>query len=169
VEAAVSDPAALVRRFYDALARRDAAEMAACYVPDVVFRDPAFGELHGDEARAMWAMLCARGKDLRVELPAVAPDGSTARWEARYTFSGTGRPVHNVIDARFTFRDGLIARHEDTFDLWRWAGMALGPIGRLLGWTPVIRNTIHRKARAGLDAWMARDAAAAGPAAPAPS
>jgi ketosteroid isomerase-like protein len=167
VEASVSENAALVRRFYEAFARRDAAGMAACYAPDVVFRDPAFGELRGDEARAMWEMLCARGKDLRIELPHVADDGSTARWEAFYTFSGTGRAVHNVIDARFTFRDGLIARHEDEFPLARWAGMALGPVGKLLGWTPFLQRKIRAQARAGLEAWMRKAGERAGAGAPA--
>ena len=152
----MSENAALVRRFYEAFGRRDAAGMAACYAPDVAFRDPVFGALRGDEARAMWEMLCARGKDLRITLDSLSEDGASARWVADYTFSGTGRAVHNVIDARFEFLDGLIARHDDAFDLWRWAGMALGPVGRLLGWTPLVQGKIRRQARAGLEAWMRR-------------
>ena len=64
--------------------------------------------------------------------------------------------VHNVIDARFEFEEGKIRRHTDRFDLWRWAGMALGVPGKLLGWTPLLQNTIRRKAAAGLDEWIAR-------------
>ena len=81
--------------------------MAACYAPDATFRDPAF-DLAGAEVGAMWAMLCARGKDLALEWRDVRADdrAGSAHWEARYTFSVTGRPVHNVIDAAFTFRDG---------------------------------------------------------------
>ncbi len=41
--------AALIQRFYAAFAARDAAGMQACYHPDVVFRDPVFGELRTDE------------------------------------------------------------------------------------------------------------------------
>ena len=43
----------------------------------------------------------------------------------------TGNAVLNRIDARFTFRDGKIIRHEDSFDLWKWAGQALGMKGKL--------------------------------------
>ena len=65
---------------------------------------------------------------------------------ATYTFSGSGRKVVNRIDARFTFRDGLIATHVDTFDLWRWASQALGPVSLLLGWTPFLRAKIRAQA-----------------------
>lgn len=64
--------------------------------------------------------------------------------------------MHNVIDARFTFRDGKIIRHVDTFDLHRWSGMALGLTGKLLGWLPPVQNGIRKKALQGLDAFIAR-------------
>ncbi|HEX6038124.1 nuclear transport factor 2 family protein [Longimicrobium sp.] len=149
--------AALIDRFYAAFAARDAAGMAACYHPDVVFTDPAFGELRGAQARAMWAMLVERGKDLDVTWSDVHADDATGRahWEARYTFSASGRRVHNRIDAEFAFRDGLIARHADRFGFWPWARQALGPAGLLLGWTPMLRNKVRATARAGLEKYMA--------------
>ena len=61
-----ADHQALIARFYDALGRRDAAAMAACYAPDATFTDPVFGTLDAAGAAAMWRMLCARGKDLTV-------------------------------------------------------------------------------------------------------
>jgi ketosteroid isomerase-like protein len=149
--------AELIENFYAAFARRDAPAMAACYAPDARFRDPVF-ELEGGEIGAMWAMLCARGKDLRIVWRDVRADAAAggAHWEADYTFSATGRPVHNVIDAAFTFRAGRIATHVDAFDLWRWSRMALGLKGTLLGWTPFVHNAVRGQARRGLDAWMAR-------------
>ena len=153
--------AQLIDGFYAAFARRDAAAMTACYAPDATFRDPVF-DLAGIEVGAMWAMLCARGKDLALEWRDVRADdrAGSAHWEPRYTFSATGRPVHNVIDAGFTFRDGRIAAHVDRFDLWRWSRMALGAKGALLGWSPLVRNAVRRQARRGLDAWIARGHAA---------
>lgn len=150
------DPHAdLVRRFYDAFARRDAEGMAACYHPDVVFRDPVFGELKGRRAADMWRMLVARADSLQVEARNVKADEreGSARWVARYRFGKAKRPVANEVEARFAFRDGLIARHEDAFDLWRWSRMALGLPGALLGWTPMLRARIRRDALRGLDAY----------------
>ena len=149
--------ARLIDGLYSAFARRDAAAMAACYAPDARFTDPVF-DVSGAEIGAMWAMLCARGKDLTLAWRDVEADDATGRahWEPRYTFSATGRPVHNVIDATFAFREGRIVRHDDRFDLWRWSRMALGVKGMLLGWTPLVRNAVRAQARKGLDAWIAR-------------
>jgi len=146
----------LIRDFYAAFARRDAAGMASCYHPDIFFSDPAFPSLHGREATAMWAMLCARGKDLEIVLGDVQADddGGKAHWEARYTFSQTGRFVHNRIDARFAFRDGKIVRHLDRFSFWAWSRQALGPMGLLLGWFGPIKSAVRRKADRGLRDFM---------------
>jgi ketosteroid isomerase-like protein len=153
--------AALVERFYTAFQRLDPATMVACYHPEIVFSDPAFPELRGREAGAMWAMLCARAKDLTIEFGDVQADDARGRahWEPRYTFGPTGRRVHNVIDAEFGFRDGLIVRHVDRFGFWRWARQALGPAGFFLGWTPFLRARVQTQARRGLEAWLVRQAA----------
>lgn len=155
--------AALIQSFYDAFARRDHRAMAACYAPDVRFRDPVFPDLVGPRAGAMWHLLCERGKDLRVEASAIAADERTgsAHWEAWYTFSATGRAVHNVIEARFAFAGGLIAHHEDTFDFYRWARQALGAKGALLGWTPLVKRAVRTQAARGLEAFIAKRAASA--------
>lgn len=147
----------LVTRFYAALARRDGDAMAACYHPDVHFHDEVF-DLHGDRAGAMWKMLCARGKDLSVEASGIQADDRTgsAHWEADYTVSTTGRAVHNVIDAVFTFEDGLIRTHHDRFDFWAWTRQALGAPGVLLGWTPWMRGKVAAEANRGLDAYIAK-------------
>ena len=149
--------AALIQRFYDAFARRDAAGMAACYHPDVHFQDPIF-DLHGPRAGAMWHLLCARGKDLQVEASNVRADDEdgAARWVATYTFSQTGRRVVNDVRATFTFKDGLIRTHRDRFGFWQWSRQALGVPGLLLGWTPLLRAKVSRKANKGLDAYVAQ-------------
>jgi ketosteroid isomerase-like protein len=152
--------AALVSRFYTAFQALDAGTMGACYHPEIKFSDPAFPALRGREAVAMWAMLCSRAKDLTIEFGDVQADGERGRahWEPRYTFGPTGRRVHNVIDAEFGFRDGLIVRHVDRFGFWRWARQALGPTGIALGWTPFLRAKVQAEARRGLEAWLRKQA-----------
>jgi ketosteroid isomerase-like protein len=152
----VSQNAELIRRFYSAFQQRDAEGMVACYAPDVRFSDPVFPDLAGDRARGMWRMLCARGKDLRIEFRDVAADETTGRahWEAWYTFSASGRPVHNVIDAEFRFADGLIVEHRDRFDLYCWTRQALGTTGVLLGWTPFVQGKVRRQAARALDSYL---------------
>lgn len=151
--------AELITRFYEAFAQRDGASMAACYADDASFSDPVFPGLEGVEPGAMWRMLTEQGKDLQITFSDVQADDASgsAHWEATYTFSVTGRKVHNVIDAKFRFRDGKIAEHRDHFDLYRWTRMALGPAGTLLGWSPVVQGPLRKKARAGLNDWMRKN------------
>ena len=131
--------------------------MARCYHDDVRFEDPAFGELRGEQARGMWRMLCARAQDLSIEASAIEADDvqGRARWDAHYTFSQTGRRVHNRVDAAFGFRDGRICEHRDHFGFWRWSRQALGAPGVLLGWTPWLQQKVRRQARANLERFLA--------------
>ncbi len=147
----------LIERFYTAFQKRDAAGMATCYHADVTFSDEAFRGLRGDRARGMWRMLCERGTDLVLTFDNVTADAErgSAHWEARYTFSKTKRKVHNVIDASFRFRDGLIIEHLDHFDFWRWSRMAMGPAGLLLGWTPILKGVVRKSAAKTLDGFLA--------------
>lgn len=146
--------AALIERFYARLQARDGDGMAACYHKEVVFRDPVFGELRGRRAGDMWRMLAKRAQDLDVKVSDVRADDREgwATWVATYAFGRRRRRVRNVIRARFEFKDGLIARHEDAFSLWRWAGMAMGAAGWLFGWAPPVQARIRREALRGLDA-----------------
>ena len=148
--------AQLIERFYSCFNTRDGEGMAACYAPDAEFSDPVFPGLKGAEVGAMWRMLCARAADLQVVVSNVSADDAAggAHWDADYTFSKTGRKVHNRIDARFEFRNGRIVRHVDSFDLWRWTRMALGAKGVLVGWLPPVQAAIRAEARKGLDAFM---------------
>jgi ketosteroid isomerase-like protein len=146
----------LIETLYRSLGARDGDAMAGCYAPDASFRDPVFPELSGERVGAMWRMLCKRATDIRVEASEIHADEREGRahWEAWYTFSQTGRKVHNVIDASFAFRDGRIASHVDRFDLWRWSRHALGPVGVLLGWSPLVRNRIRAQAAENLAAFL---------------
>jgi len=139
----------LIERFYRAFDEGDGDTMAACYAPDVRFSDPVFPDLRGSRAGAMWRMFTTkREAEVRIELLEHDADASSgsAHWRASYTFPDTCRPVVNEIHASFRFKDGLIVEHRDEFDFHRWARQALGPVGLLLGWTPLVRSKVRRKA-----------------------
>jgi ketosteroid isomerase-like protein len=136
-----------IERLYAAFGECNGAAMTACYAPGAHFRDPAFGDLEGEEIGAMWRMLTGRATDLKIELHEHDANGETgsAHWIARYTFS-TGRPVVNDIQASFRFADGLIADHVDEFDFRNWARQALGPSGHLVALLPPLRKKARAKA-----------------------
>jgi ketosteroid isomerase-like protein len=153
MEASMHPNARLVHELYACFGRRDVAGMLACYAPDVEFTDVIFRSLKRQELGHMWQMLLERTPDLEVSVYDVRADDEhgSARWEAHYTFGVTGRRVHNVVDASFRFRDRQIIWHEDRFDLWRWAGMALGAKGKAFGWFPLMRNAVRKQARRRLE------------------
>jgi ketosteroid isomerase-like protein len=141
-----------IERLYAAFADRNGAAMTACYAKGAHFRDPAFGDLEGDDVGAMWRMLTGRARDLEIELREHEADeqAGTAHWIARYTFS-TGRPVENDVHARFAFdQDGLITDQVDDFDFRRWASQALGPKGHLVALLPPLRDKARAQALAQL-------------------
>lgn len=151
-----------IKRLYTAFAERDGAAMTACYAPDAHFRDPAFGDLEGDDIGAMWRMLTGRARDLEIILREHDADerSGTAHWIANYTFS-TGRHVENDIQARFDFGgDGLITDHVDDFDFRRWASQALGPKGNLVALLPPLRDKARAQALAQLTAFKREEAVA---------
>lgn len=148
----------LIRRFYESFQRKDYRGMAACYHAEATFKDEVFDLKNGKEIAAMWHMLCEAGKDLRVEFSDIqaSEQSGRAHWEAYYTFSRTGRRVHNIIEAHFVFQDGKIIRHLDSFSFPRWARQAFGITGWLLGWTPFLRNKVRDTAMGGLFKFIER-------------
>jgi ketosteroid isomerase-like protein len=151
-------------RFYEAFGRRDGDAMSACYCPDAHFSDPVFQNLEGPEVGAMWKMLTSTGRDLEIQLIAhdIESGAGSAHWLADYTFSRTGRRVHNDVHATFRFSDdGLIADHRDSFNFYAWAKQAIGPVGSLLGWAPPFQSSLRSGAAATLAKYMGEKSSAA--------
>lgn len=148
----------LIIRFYTAFQTLNYQEMQRSYHDDAEFSDPVFGTLTSQEVKTMWQMLLTRSKDLKIVFSDVQATETTGKchWEAWYTFSKTGRPVHNIISASFEFKDDQIYRHHDTFSLWRWSRQALGPTGLLLGWTPWVQEKVKGTARKSLSAYRGK-------------
>ena len=147
----------VIEQFYRSFQRGDAAGMIACYDPAIEFSDPVFGALRGPQVGAMWQMLTGRAQDFHLTYRDIHADaqGGSAAWEATYVFSQTGRHVRNRVTSQFRFQNGKIIRQQDSFDLWKWAGMALGPTGTVLGWFPPLQARIRKNARRSLDKFMA--------------
>ena len=147
----------VIHNFYKAFAKGKADEMVSYYHQDIVFEDPVFGVLKGEEAKSMWKMLLERSKgNLKVTFSEVnvVRNSGEAKWEAVYPFGPEKRMVHNKINAEFEFKDGKIIKHTDRFDLWKWSRMALGWKGIFLGWSPTVQNKIKSQSQSLLKKYM---------------
>ncbi|MFB9109877.1 nuclear transport factor 2 family protein [Flavobacterium gyeonganense] len=139
----------LIAKFYTAFANADAKTMSECYHPNVHFIDPAFGLLKEEQVSKMWKMLLLKSKgDIKIEFSNIKADefSGSARWVATYKFSKTNRKVVNQVSAEFLFQDGLIIKHTDNFDVWKWSKQAFGITGYLLGWTGFFQNKVREQA-----------------------
>lgn len=73
----------LIHTFYTCFQQLDADGMAACYHADICFSDPAFPDLKGAEAGAMWKMLCSQAKGFELSFSDISANDTTgsARWK----------------------------------------------------------------------------------------
>ncbi len=147
---------AIIERFYSCFKVLDGGGMAECYHEDVEFSDPVFPALKGAKVGAMWKMLCSQAQGFELLLNDAQAEDTMGRvhWEAKYIFSMTKRNVHNKINASFRFKDGKIIQHQDSFNFWKWSIMALGPVGLILGWSPLVKNKVQRQAAKNLERFI---------------
>ena len=117
----------LLSRFSQAVTANDGATFAGLFTEDGVYEDGFFGEYKGRAAiREMLQHFHDTGSNYRWDFLDPLSDGRTGY--ARYRFSyasgmpgAEGKPVVFEGTSHFVFRDGLIARYEESFD----RGMAL--------------------------------------------
>ena len=147
----------IIHKFYSAFQKLDHTGMNSCYGGEIVFFDPVFGLLNGNEVREMWKMLCTNATDLTLtydNIQHLDEEYSTCDWVATYTFSTTGKKVTNAIKAHMRFAGGRIVEHSDGFSLHKWSSQAFGCSGWLLGWNTVFQRKIQNRSRRALLQFM---------------
>lgn len=146
--------------FYNAFSQGDAKKMASYCHSEIQFRDPIFGLLKGNDVSKMWEMLLSKSKgNMKLEVSNISADdfSGTARWIATYNFSQTNRTVVNNVLAEFLFKDGLIIKHTDSFDVWKWAKQAFGLKGFLIGWTGFFQRKVNEQALLSLEKYQQKN------------
>ncbi|HTC01144.1 MAG TPA: nuclear transport factor 2 family protein [Ferruginibacter sp.] len=147
----------LIENFYNAFQKLDDKSMVGNYADDIVFFDPVFSLLEGDEVRSMWKMLCKSAKDFSLTYSNIVhldEEYSTCQWIATYTFSKTGRKVINNGKAHMKFANGKIIEHSDGFSVHKWSKQAFGLVGLLFGWNSYFQNRIKKQARKNLRSFI---------------
>lgn len=147
----------IINKFYTAFSQLDYDSMNAFYADNILFSDPVFGVLEGEEVKKMWEMLCKNAKDFSLtysNIEELDAEYITCNWSATYTFSGTGRKLTNNAKAYMRIIDGKITEHSDAFRLSTWIANAFGLKGQLLGWTGFMKRKVQNSAKEKLLAYM---------------
>ena len=143
----------LIEKFYTSFQQLNAAGMKSCYSDDIVFFDPVFGLLKGEEANCMWQMLCKNARDFSLtygNIVTLDEEYSTCDWVATYSFSKAGRRVVNKVKANMRIAGGKILEHSDAFSLHQWSKQAFGLSGVLFGWNSFFQRKIRNSANRSL-------------------
>lgn len=149
--------AEIITRFYTCFAKKDSTGMNACYTEDIIFFDPIFDLLKGDEVRYMWDMLCKNAVDFSLTFDNIQDLGDnyyTCDWVANYTYSATNRKVVNKVKANMKIANGKILEHSDAFSMHKWSVQAIGFAGWLLGWNTFFQKKVKNEARKKLLSYM---------------
>ena len=148
---------AMLQRFFECFAKRDAMGMRACLHPDVEFQDIGF-DLRGDEVGAMWSMITTpKHPDqvqhpIQVQLHSSTVTGSTgeAHWSCQYLLipdkGGAPLPIENTTTSKFEFVDGLIRRQHDDCDFWKWFRQVKKEfwIGDIMSWIDQLEDWLEK-------------------------
>ena len=106
----------------------------------------------------MWEMLLTSKKgELKVsyKIARVSDKKGKVNWVAEYHFGKNNRKVINNVSGEFKFEDGKIIEHIDTFNLWKWSKQAMGTLGYLIGWTPLMKKKIQKSTNKKLNNFIA--------------
>lgn len=147
----------IIHKFYTSFSNGNVKGMLECYHKEIVFKDAVFGQLKGQRAVKMWEMLLSKKREDTVvnfyNVQATEQHGK-ANWVAEYFYGEKKRKVVNKVKADFTFKDGKIIEHTDTFDLWKWTQQAMGITGYLIGWTSFMKHKIQQTTNKRLDEFI---------------
>ena len=153
-----------IQSFFQCLAGGDYRGMQKYLHPEVEFTDIGF-VLQGKQVGAMWHMLCDKGLRIMYRNATANDDVGSVNWQCNYEFkkdeSSAPRPIHNIIEARFRFENGLIREHHDTCDFDKWADQALGIgshvlvlFGTLVGHRELLHEKVRESAKKKIDAFV---------------
>lgn len=147
----------VVEKFYEAFSRRNAAIMNSCYAEDIVYSNPVYGLLQGQEVHCMWELFCKEVHHFSLTFGTITEideEYITCNWTAKYNDIVTGRQIIKKAKAFMRINKGIIVEHSDAFNINTWMTQHFGWKGYLFGWTYYMKRSVFKKARKRLKTYM---------------
>lgn len=138
----------VVEDFFRGFDDLDAERMISCLADDIVYNDPIYGILNGEDVRSLWKMRC---KDLSglsleiIEFKELDHEYATCKWRSSFFSKSAARQVDMVVTSFMKLRNGKIAEHSDAYKLSDWLAKAYGVTGVFLGWTGWMKKREQKK------------------------
>lgn len=132
-----------VESFFRAYDNLNYEAMNACYRSDIVYSDPLFGMLEGQQVFDKVEMICKNVRDfnLTVEnIEEVDPEYITCKWKADYFSMNSRRHIVFHSKAFMKLKDGIITEHSEGFSLTKWIAQAYGWKGKFFGWLSFMKR-----------------------------
>ncbi|MFL9829379.1 nuclear transport factor 2 family protein [Flavobacterium sp. ARAG 55.4] len=142
-----------IHQLYTSIAQGNLSAIDRCYSAAVKFHDPVFGKLTANKVPKMWKMLIQKSyekPDIEYKIIKINEHTAEVKWKAVYIFGKKKRKIINNIHSVFHFKDGLIIKQNDDFNIWKWTRQAFGLSGFLFGWTGYMQRKIQMKAQSSL-------------------
>lgn len=129
--------------------KRNIKAMTACYTSDVIYFDPLFGYLDGEQVTAMWQLRLSDLDQFAIALEKIADEGD-GYYKMKYSISyrkKDNRPVSMNVQVFFKLDQNRIVEQSEAFSVHALLKQERGMIGHLMGWNRMMQQARKNKAR----------------------
>ncbi|MGJ7031405.1 nuclear transport factor 2 family protein [Niabella hirudinis] len=140
----------IIGSFFAAFGNRDHQAMNALYTDDIVYSDPLFGMLEGQEVRDKWEMICRGLRDFRltvIKTEEIDQEYATCLWKATWYSSRSKKTIVFEVKSFMRFGGGKIIEHSDGFSLTKWIARTYGLKGQFFGWLNFMKRKVQQEHR----------------------
>lgn len=138
----------IIGLFFSAFKDLNYRDMNALYREDIIYSDPLFGMLEGEQVRIKWEMVCrdVSGFELTViQTEEIDHEYATCKWKATWRSSRSKRRIRFEARSFMRFADQQIIEHSDGFSLTKWIAQAYGVKGEFFGWTNYMKRRVQKE------------------------
>lgn len=147
----------IVEEFFNAFSVGQVDKMLKLLDENIIYNDPIFGVLNGEEVRDMWMFKCNYLKDFSLTINAIDEldeEYATCNWTAKFFRNQTGHYLTMNIKSYLKIDNGKITEQSDAYKLSDWLAKVYGLKGRLFGWTGVMKKNEQIKYRGLLEKYV---------------
>ncbi|WP_300601123.1 nuclear transport factor 2 family protein [Niabella sp.] len=137
----------IIDLFFTAFKNLDHQAMNALYSDDIVYSDPLFGMLEGEEVKDKWEMVCNDIRDFRltvIKTEEIDHEYATCQWKATWISSLSKKQIVFEAKSFMRFSGNQIIEHSDGFSLTKWIAQAYGITGQFFGWLNFMKRRVQR-------------------------